>query len=60
MGDHQNSDFVFFNGDMANALDSEEQMFENFMDTAKKLFAKEKPMYFGTGMWITVSNFSPY
>lgn len=42
-------DFVVFNGDMANSLLSESQMFADFMDTAIKRFASEKPMYYARG-----------
>ncbi|WP_400261429.1 metallophosphoesterase [Sphingobacterium sp. SG20118] len=42
-------DFVVFNGDMASSLLSEEQMYKDFMDTAIKRFASEKPMYYSRG-----------
>ncbi|QBQ40997.1 metallophosphoesterase family protein [Sphingobacterium psychroaquaticum] len=50
--DHSNlpaMDFIVFNGDMANSLLSEDQMFQDFMDTAIKRFASEKPMYYARG-----------
>lgn len=42
-------DFVVFNGDMANSLLSESQMFADFMDTGIKRFASEKPLYYARG-----------
>ncbi|QGA26833.1 purple acid phosphatase family protein [Sphingobacterium zhuxiongii] len=47
--DMAKTDFVVFNGDMVDALISEDQMFNGFMDTAIKLFASEKPMYYSRG-----------
>ncbi len=41
--------FVVFNGDMADNLLSEEQMYTAYMDTAIKRFASEKPMYYARG-----------
>src|SRR5690606_27752352 len=37
--DFKKTDLVFFNGDMANDLRSEDQMFSDFMDTGVKVFA---------------------
>ncbi|HBL75122.1 MAG: purple acid phosphatase [Bacteroidetes bacterium GWF2_42_66] len=48
-GDYQKSDFIIFNGDMVSDFKSEEQLFGDFMDTAIKLFAREKPMYYARG-----------
>ena len=47
--DLDHTDFIFFNGDMVDNLLSEEQMYQGFMDTAIKLFASEKPMYYARG-----------
>lgn len=47
--DFKKTDLVFFNGDMANDLRSEEQMFTDFMDTGVKVFASEIPMYYARG-----------
>ena len=47
--DMKKTDFVIFNGDMVDALHSEQQMFDGFMDTAIKLFASETPMYYSRG-----------
>lgn len=49
LADLPKTDFVVFNGDMADNLLSEEQMFSAFMDTAIKRFASEKPMYYARG-----------
>src|SRR5690606_25547121 len=47
--DFKKTDLVFFNGDMANDLRSEDQMFSDFMDTGVKVFASEIPMYTARG-----------
>lgn len=47
--DFKKTDLVFFNGDMANDLRSEEQMFTDFMDTGVKVFASQTPMYYARG-----------
>lgn len=51
-------DFVVFNGDMANNLVSENQMFEDYMDTAIERFAKEKAFYYARGNHETRGSFS--
>lgn len=43
------TDFVLFNGDMLSFMNSEEQLFKGFMDTAVRLFASEIPMYYARG-----------
>lgn len=52
------TDLVFFNGDMANDLRSEEQLFAHYMDTATRLFASETPMYYARGNHETRGNFA--
>src|SRR5690606_38555807 len=52
------TDLVFFNGDMANNLRSEDQLFGDYMDTAIKLFASETPMYYARGNHETRGNFA--
>ncbi len=47
--DLNKTDFIVFNGDMVDNLLSEDQMFAGFMDTAIRLFASEKPMYYSRG-----------
>src|SRR5690606_16578575 len=56
--DWQTTDLVFFNGDMANDLRSEAQMFDHFMDTATALFASETPMYYSRGNHETRGHFA--
>ncbi len=47
--DMKSTDLVFFNGDMANDLRSESQLFQDYMDTGVKAFASEVPMYYARG-----------
>lgn len=56
--DFATTDLVFFNGDMANDLRSEAQLFEHFMDTATAIFASETPMYYGRGNHETRGHFA--
>jgi len=56
--DWPETDLVFFNGDMANDLRSEEQLFAHYMDTATALFASEIPMYYARGNHETRGNFA--
>jgi predicted phosphodiesterase len=48
-GDYQSADFIFFNGDMVNNIQGEAQFFDGFMDTAIRMFAKQKPLYYARG-----------
>ena len=57
-GAHETADFIFFNGDMVSDMQNEEQLFGGFMDTAIRLFAKEKPMYYARGNHETRGNFA--
>lgn len=52
------NDLVFFNGDMISNIQSEEQLFSSFMDTAVKLFAGETPMYYSRGNHETRGNYA--
>jgi predicted phosphohydrolase len=52
------TDMVFFNGDMADDLRSEQQMFTDYMDTGVKVFASETPMYYARGNHETRGNFA--
>lgn len=45
----ENTDLVFFNGDMVSIFDKEEEIFTGFMDTAIRLFAKEVPVFYARG-----------
>jgi UDP-2,3-diacylglucosamine pyrophosphatase LpxH len=58
VGDFKTSDFIIFNGDMVNDLRDEDQLFNDFMDTAVRLFAKEKPVYYARGNHETRGNFA--
>jgi len=49
VADHENTDMVFFNGDMLSQLKDEAGLFSGFMDVSIDLFAKEKPMYYARG-----------
>ncbi len=61
------TDMVLFVGDMVSVFESEEQIFEGFMDAAVDLFAKETPMYYtrgnhetrGRSAWAFPKYFSP-
>lgn len=56
--DLERNDLVFFNGDMVSNIQSEEQLFGGFMDTAVRLFASETPMYYSRGNHETRGNFA--
>lgn len=45
----ENTDLVFFNGDMVSILNKEEDIFTGFMDTSIRLFAKEVPVFYARG-----------
>ncbi|HHT30499.1 putative protein {ECO:0000313/EMBL:KKB59452,1} [Petrimonas mucosa] len=55
----EKTDMVIFNGDMTTDLRSEKQLFDNFMDKAVTLFAKETPFYYARGNHETRGNFAP-
>lgn len=52
------TDLVFFNGDMCTDMRSEKKLFDDFMDTAVKTFAKETPFYYARGNHETRGNFA--
>lgn len=56
--DWDETDLVFFNGDMADNLRSEEQMFTDYLDTGIKIFAGEIPMYYARGNHETRGEFA--
>ena len=56
--DWEKTDFVFFNGDMASVINSEEELFGDFLDKAVELFARETPMYYARGNHETRGNFA--
>jgi hypothetical protein len=43
------NDFVIFNGDMISTVNSEDDIFNGFMDKSVELFASETPMYYARG-----------
>jgi len=57
-GDFQTTDFILFNGDMVSSMQDEDKLFGGFMDTAIRLFAKEKAMYYARGNHETRGNFA--
>lgn len=53
-----NTDLVFFNGDMVSSMNSQQQFFDGFMDKAVELFAGEVPVFFSRGNHETRGAFS--
>jgi len=47
--DFKQLDFVVFNGDMANSLESEEQIFNDYIDASVEMFASEIPVIYARG-----------
>ncbi len=54
------TDLFLFNGDMVSVLNSEEQMFEDFMNKTVELFAGSVPMYYCRGNHETRGPMAPY
>ncbi len=54
----ENTDLVFFNGDMVSTVNNENRIFEGFMDSAVKLFASEVPVFLARGNHETRGQFS--
>ena len=54
----QNTDLVFFNGDMVSTVNNEKRIFEGFMDSAVVLFASEVPAFMARGNHETRGQFS--
>ena len=52
------TDLVFFNGDMTTDLRSEKKLFDDFLEKAVTLFAKETPFYYARGNHETRGNFA--
>lgn len=46
---YKDKELVFFNGDMMSLFDKDAKLWGGFMDTAVKLFASEKPLYYVRG-----------
>lgn len=47
--DFKQIDFVSFNGDMANSIESEDQMFTDYIDASVEMFASETPIMHNRG-----------
>lgn len=56
--DRSNTDFVIFNGDMVSMVTDENVLFEGFMNSAVKQFAKEVPIFYARGNHETRGAFS--
>lgn len=54
--DYQSADMIFFNGDMVHEMKNENQFFNGFMNTAIRMFAHEKPLYYARGNHETLGN----
>ena len=52
------ADFIIFNGDMVSHMDSEQQIFEGFLNTGIELYASEIPFYYSRGNHETRGIFS--
>lgn len=55
---NRKDDFVIFNGDMVSHMDSEQQIFEGFLNTSINLYASEIPFYYSRGNHETRGAFS--
>jgi Icc-related predicted phosphoesterase len=53
-------DMVFFNGDMSTAINSEEQLFTDFIDASVELFASRIPIVFNRGNHETRGTYADY
>lgn len=58
--DFKDIDLVFFNGDMSTAINSEEQIFTDFIDASVELFATRIPIAFTRGNHETRGTFADY
>lgn len=47
--DFKKLNFVALNGDMANSLESEEQIFEDYMDASVEMYGSETPIFYTRG-----------
>ncbi|HEX2975332.1 MAG TPA: FN3 domain-containing metallophosphoesterase family protein, partial [Bacteroidales bacterium] len=56
--DFRKIDFVIFNGDMSSAVNSEEQLFTDFIDPSVELFASRVPVMFTRGNHETRGTFA--
>lgn len=58
--DFKGVDVVFFNGDMSSAINSEEQIFTDFIDASVELFATRIPIAFTRGNHETRGTYADY
>jgi predicted phosphohydrolase len=58
--DFSKIDMVIFNGDMSSSLNSEEQLFTDFIDASVELFASRVPILFTRGNHETRGTFADY
>lgn len=56
--DFKSLDFVMLNGDMANSIENEEQIFTDFIDASVDLFASETPLMYCRGNHETRGKFA--
>lgn len=58
--DFKGIDMVIFNGDMSTAINSEEQLFSDFIDSSVELFASRVPILFTRGNHETRGTYADY
>lgn len=58
--DFKNIDLVIFNGDMSSSVNSEEQLFTDFIDASVEFFASRIPIVFTRGNHETRGTFADY
>ena len=58
--DFKNIDMVIFNGDMSSAINSEEQLFSDFIDPSVETFASRIPILFTRGNHETRGTYADY
>lgn len=58
--DFRKIDMVIFNGDMSSSLNSEEQLFTDFIDASVEIFASRVPILFTRGNHETRGTFADY
>lgn len=56
--DWDNTDLVIFNGDMASDIRGQKKLFDDFVDKAISIFAKETPFYYARGNHETRGNYA--
>lgn len=58
--DFKKMDFVMLNGDMANSIENEEQIFTDFIDASVDLYASETPLMYCRGNHETRGKFADF